>query len=360
MPTYQDPAPQNDAETDEEKTIENDKNIKVEDKHTVENSADEVECDDTLDAPPYIKEEKNGDEKEIEEYQNENGEGPNGETKPSLPSIKAIQKDRTKNASVVEKHHKMLLLVEILQLLQTYKAHTFENKFAQWNIVQDQLHQQEIGSMYRKMDKAYCFRKKVLNAIDSWIDWARIRGYPEPQSVRKYASNTWKFPPFLELLYKTYNEIKDTKTGNWNNVYRSSAVEKKDDNQQDESDEESNHSSNSKAEEASAKPSSEIELDETIVDDSIPVASAIIRNNKELANSSAMKSYLQDAASLQKAKAEIFQLKRSALQAELDDMDISRLETIEAKMMNYMSGTTLHKEYCRQRDRCIARLERSE
>ena len=52
--------------------------------------------------------------------------------------------------------------------------------------------------------------EKVLNAIDSWIDWASVRGYPKPHAIRKYPSKTWKVPPFLELLYKIYNESIDS------------------------------------------------------------------------------------------------------------------------------------------------------
>ena len=123
-----------------------------------------------------------------------------------------VLKSNKKNlkASAVETQHKMMLLVEILRLLDIYKAHSTENKFQQWSMVQDALEKQTIGSQYRRMDKAYCFRKKVLNAIDSWIDWASVRGYPKPHAIRKYPSKTWKVPPFLELLYKIYNESIDS------------------------------------------------------------------------------------------------------------------------------------------------------
>ena len=87
---------------------------------------------------------------------------------------------------MIENQPKMKLLLEILRLLELYKAHSPGNKFQQWGMVQDALAREEIGSKYRRMDKSYCFRKKVLNAIDSWIGWAKIRGYPDPTVLRRY------------------------------------------------------------------------------------------------------------------------------------------------------------------------------
>jgi len=336
---------------------------------------------------------ENSDEDQVaEEFQGEQKDSSNAELafvkdedgKNSLPSLKATLKDRTKNASMIEQQHKMQLLVEILRLLQIYKAHSVKNKFQQWAMVQDALEKQDTGSQYKRMEKSYCFRKKVLTAVYTWIDWAKARGYPDPEALRKHPSHTWKFPSFLELMYKTYNETKDTERhhGSKKNNDIHFSDEKKDDENPSEIPPETNQ--DEKRKEIASFPSlpeqqenrhpKQSKPSETLYDDSnsdpddvMQVASVIQAVNTQasiaattVSSNGSLNSYLKSVASVQKEKARILSLKRSALQAELQDLDLQRLERIEDKLSTFTPGSTLFKEYSRQKKFIISRLAQSE
>jgi len=194
MPTFQNLTSQNKLESENEKILMKDvsfnskedtaKKKSRNDSHVHDENSDENSDEDQV-AEEFQGEQKDSSNAELAFVKDEDG-------KNSLPSLKATLKDRTKNASMIEQQHKMQLLVEILRLLQIYKAHSVKNKFQQWAMVQDALEKQDTGSQYKRMEKSYCFRKKVLTAVYTWIDWAKARGYPDPEALRKHPRYEFK------------------------------------------------------------------------------------------------------------------------------------------------------------------------
>ena len=196
-----------------------------------------------------------------------------------------------------------------------------------------------------------------------------------------FNSKTLKLPAFLELLYKIHNEIKDSENLHLNKAQICNDNNRKEEGNKSNDDVSTNSLSNYPQCKKKGSVPNDISkfdihnIDNDDISDSMPinpmiqamrsaaVASSTVESalnqNVQYFQQEEMKEYMKHAASLLQIKTEILSVKRSAMQAELDDRDLIRLENIEAKLMTTELNSNLRIAYEQQRDRCISRLERS-
>lgn len=292
----------------------------------------------------------------------------------------------------MEQEHKVQILTEILKLVvQTKCSEGDRNNYRQWSIVQDYLEVNHLGRYYRRMDKPYCFKVKILNAVESWVDWAKRRGYPSPETIMVQQQQQgignvnnfekFNFPKFLELVYKVYIDKKERGSvngGSITNATEDVGTPSNDNNNSSSMGSLSPASSSRKKHSMSYSTSSQKRI--RMSDDTSDLLQqqqsndGVVNNNTTLLpnsntntgpnivisdsiyHSPEIKNYLKSLTLYHESHAQFLKLKSESLQADLDDKDMERLEKLESKIRMCEKGSLLQEHYNKLKRRCLDRL----